>query len=84
MAKIEPNIPYSPRNGAYGNDEVVKAYKELYKSVHEFMDEIKDDSSFGNISLHGVATTCRARAKNLVYKAKAVEDMMKAVCTGRR
>lgn len=84
MESTKPNIPLPPRNGVYGDKDVYKAYKELYETVHTFMDEVSYDSGSGNLSLGGVASKCKARSKAIVAKAKMLDDMIKAVCVGRK
>ncbi len=78
------NIPKPPSGGVYGDEDVYKAYSELYQSVHLFMSEVNKDSSYGALGLGGVASKARARAKSLVSRAKNLEDIVKAVCVGRK
>lgn len=81
---IEDEITFKKSNatgGAYLDQDFLKAYWELVIALHEL---IPNDRSFGNISLHGIASMCRARTKAVVDKAKTMENIMKAVTAGRK
>lgn len=68
-----------PRSGIYGNEQVYGAYEELKKSVDDFI----PDHLVG-LHISGTASMARAKAKQLVAKAKTLEIMIKAVCNGRK
>lgn len=79
----EPNIPNKPRAGVYGDPDVYEAYKDLYLTLHAFMND-NQDMSYGNLSLGGVASMIRAKSSAIIQKAKILDTIIKAVCTGRR
>lgn len=83
MTEKDELIFRRPQNtgGAYRDEEFVKAYWEVVTALHEL---IPADRSHGSLALEGVASMCRARTKAVVEKAKIMENIMKAVTTGRK
>jgi hypothetical protein len=81
--KKEPQLPTKPQSGVLGDPDVWMAYKDLYFELHSLIND-RQDSSYGNISLGGVASILRSKANSITQKAKIFENILKAVCIGRR
>lgn len=79
IANFEKVLSNRPRAGVYGDDEVYKSFVDLVKELSEFI----PDHMIG-LHLAGAAQNCRSNAKRIVYKAKILEEMIKAACIGRK
>lgn len=69
-----------PHAGLYSDGDLFRLYNEMYDALNDFM---PSDTSEGNLSIKGTASKARAKAKELVFKARALEEMTKAITAGR-
>ncbi len=68
-----------PRNGIWGNDNIWNAYQDLQDSLEELI----PDHAVG-LHISGTASMARAKGKAIIAKAKILNQMISAVCIGRK
>ena len=69
----EANIPKKHSGGVYGNKDFYNAYVELYKSLHELINDT--DASNGTLT-NGIKKMPLTKCKIITSKAKNMEMIM--------